>query len=908
MAINGNVGRRRGERAWHNIGGAIDASYTLAQADVGNWVRVVVDVTYPDGDEWEVMSAALAVVAADTVETLVSDPLVSVTGEARWGEVLALEIEAKLGDYGYRYQWQRRAAGERTWRDIGGATDASYTLVRADVGNWVRVVVDVTYPDGDEWDVASAATDLVADVSLVRVTGVARQRGTLRADTGRVADLDGAPAGGVDFRYQWQRSAAHGGWTDIAGATGSSYRLRQADVGHALRVVVSFTDAEGDEQREVMSAATAVVRDVNDAATGPVRVRGVARQYATLRADPGAVADMDGVPAGGFDFRYQWQRSAAHGGWTAIAGATGQRYELTQADVGQRVRVVVRFSDALGGRERLRSAQTGVVANVNDAATGPVRVTGVARQYETLRADTGAVADIDGLPADSAAYRYQWQRSAAGAEWADIAGATGSGYQLAQADVGQALRVVVRFTDALGGREVLYSRATGPVANVNDAATGPVRVTGVARQYETLRADTGAVADMDGLPADGFGYRYQWQRGVSATDDTGTETVTWGDIGGATGTGYTLAQADVGQALRVVVRFTDALGGREVLYSRATGPVANVNDAATGPVRVTGVARQYETLRADPGAVADMDGLPAGGFGYRYQWQRGVSATDDTGTETTTWGDIDGATGTDYTLAQADVGQTVRVVVRFTDALGGREVLYSRATGPVANVNDAATGPVRVTGVVRQYETLRADTGAVADIDGLPADSAAYRYQWQRSAAGAEWADIAGATGSGYQLAQADVGQALRVVVRFSDALGGREVLYSRATGPVANVNDAATGPVRVTGVARQYTLRADTGAGYISWRRRTWGRRCGWWCGGAIYRCAGGSGGIVQPGDRAGGERERCGDGAGAGNGCGASVRDLAGGPGRGGGYRRGTGGRVWLPLSMAARGDHDG
>ena len=295
--------------------------------------------------------------------------------------------------------------------------------------------------------------------------------------------------------------------------------------------------------------------------------------------------------------------------WGDIGGATGTGYTLAQADVGQALRVVVRFTDALGGRETLRSVKTGLVANVNDAATGPVRVTGVARQYETLRADPGEVADIDGAPAGGFGYRYQWQRSAAGADWADIAGATGSGYQLAQADVGQALRVVVRFTDALGGRETLRGVKTGSVANVNDVATGTLSILGSVTQ-RGLQAMLREVTEIDGPPPGGFVYRYQWQRGAAAVGQP-----VWADIPGATGTDYRLRAADVGQVIRVVVGFTDAFGAREVLRSEPTVRVPNITLPAARLTRRSGYdAGGLTGSRARmPGDVVDTMSLAAPG-------------------------------------------------------------------------------------------------------------------------------------------------------------------------------------------------------------------------------------------------------------------------------------------------------
>ena len=420
--------------------------------------------------------------------------------------------------------------------------------------------------------------------------------------------------------------------------------------------------------------------------------------------------------------------------------------------------------------------------------------------HGVLAADTSAVADADGTPQGGFVFTYQWQRGVTVTDaqsgqdtttWTDITDADGATYTPVQADVGHTLQVVVSFTDAAGNDESLTSAATAAVTDINEAPTGTVRITGTVEQGATLRADTSAIADPDGMPQGGFDFSYQWQRGVT-DPQSGQTTTTWNDIGSATGATYTLVQTDVGQRLRVVVDFADAAGHAGTLTSAATGTVRDVtaitmNRVATGPVVIRGALRQGQALAADTGTIADADGEPQGGFDFSYQWQRGVTTTDSpSGPPTTTWSDIQDATLATYDLVQADVGQRVRVVVRFADAAGHAETLTGAATGTVTNVNDPPAGSAVVTGL--PAGALQADVSELVDPDGLPADSAAYRYQWQRSTDnGNTWADISGATGSTYGLGSADVGSRFRVVVSFIDGQGTLERLTSASTEAVAS-------------------------------------------------------------------------------------------------------------------------
>ena len=684
----------------------------------------------------------------------------------------------------------------------------------------MRVVVGFTDGQGTAEALTSAATGTVANVNdaptgAVVITGTVAQAQELTADTSAIADADGLGA----FGYQWQRGVTDDkgtadtaddsvSWTAIVGETAATYTLAQADVGHRVRVVVGFTDGQGTAEA-LTSAASGPVADVNDAPTGLPGITGtVVAQAQELTADTSAIADADGLGA----FGYQWQRGVTDDkgtadtaddsvSWTAIVGETAATYTLAQADVGHRVRVVVGFTDGQGTAEELTSAASGPVADVNDAPTGLPGITGtVVAQGQELTADTSAIADADGL----GAFGYQWQRGVTddkgtadtaddSVSWTAIVGETAATYTLAQADVGHRVRVVVGFTDGQGTAEELTSAASGPVADVNDAPTGAVTITGTVEQGATLRADTSAIADPDGMPQGGFDFSYQWQREVTVTDSqSGQTTTTWNDIGSATGATYTLVQTDVGQRLRVVVDFADAAGHDESLTSAATGTVRDVtaitmNRVATGPVVIRGALRQGQALAADTDTIADADGEPQGGFDFSYQWQRGVTTTDSpSGPPTTTWSDIQDATLATYDLVQADVGQRVRVVVRFADAAGHAETLTGAATGTVTNVNDPPAGSAVVTGL--PAGALQADVSELVDPDGLPADSAAYRYQWQRSTDnGNTWADISGATGSTYGLGSADVGSRFRVVVSFIDGQGTLERLTSASTEAVAS-------------------------------------------------------------------------------------------------------------------------
>ena len=99
---------------------------------------------------------------------------------------------------------------------------------------------------------------------------------------------------------------------------------------------------------------------------GTVTLTGTATEDQQLTA---TVTDDDTLPDAA-NIRYQSQRSDGSGGYKPIAGATGETYTLSDADVGREVRVQVSYRDQRGADERLISDATLAVTNINDGGDG----------------------------------------------------------------------------------------------------------------------------------------------------------------------------------------------------------------------------------------------------------------------------------------------------------------------------------------------------------------------------------------------------------------------------------------------------------------------------------------------------------------------------------------------------------
>jgi hypothetical protein len=736
----------------HDVGGGYvnvgtdQATYTLGDSDVGGLVRVVISYTDGQGFSESATSASTAAIAN------VNDPHTggaSITGTTAEDQVLTA-VSTLVDNDGLgtlHYQWQHDVGGG--YVNVG-ADQATYTLGDGDIGGIVRVVIYYTDDQGTVESATSAATAAItagndAPTGGASITGTATENQVLTANTATLADSDGLGT----LHYDWQRNTGSG-FVSTGAADQATYTLGDADVGGLVRVVVSYTDGQGFAN-SVTSAATAAIAGVNDPHTGGASVTGTATENQVLTA-VSTLADVDGLGT----LHYQWQHDVGSG--FVNVGTDQATYTLGDSDVGGIVRVVISYTDDQGFSESATSASTASIANVNDPPTGGVSITGTKTENQVLTANTGPLADPDGL----GTLHYQWQRNT-GSGFVNV-GSDQATYTLGDADVGGTIRVVVSYVDQQGAAEAVTSAATTAIAGVNDPHTGGASVTGTATEDQILTA-VSTLADIDGLGT----LHYQWQHDVGGGYvNVGTDQST-----------YTLTDSDVGGIVRVVISYTDGQGFSESATSASTAAIANVNDAPTGGVSITGTATENQVLTASTASLVDPDGLGT----LHYQWQR------DTGSGFVNVG-ADQAT---YTLGDADVGGTIRVVVSYTDQQGTAEAVTSSATAAIAGVNDPHTGGASITGTATEDQVLTA-VSTLADVDGL----GTLHYQWQHDVGGG-YVNV-GADQATYTLGDSDVGGLVRVVISYTDGQGFAESATSASTAAIANVNDPHTGGVSVTG------------------------------------------------------------------------------------------------------------
>ena len=296
-----------------------------------------------------------ALVAAPTVQSearidfvVIAPPvntgLPSISGGIIVGNVLTCTTGTWTGHPTptYSFRWQRGTGS--TYTNITNATNQTYTLVSADIGQNVRCQVTANNSAGTA--VATAApvgpiTDVLTppqNTDPPVVSGGTVVGNVLTCTTGTWI---GNPTPTISF--QWQRGTG-ASYTNITGATAATYTSVTADVGQNIRCRVTGTNSQG-----TVSVTTTALGPITSAAGKPVNqtppsITGTLTVGSVLACSTGTWTNNP-------TYARQWRADGVD-----IPNATGATYTLVAMQQDQDITCNVRATNAAGFTDKLSNS------------------------------------------------------------------------------------------------------------------------------------------------------------------------------------------------------------------------------------------------------------------------------------------------------------------------------------------------------------------------------------------------------------------------------------------------------------------------------------------------------------------------------------------------------------------------
>ena len=371
-------------------------------------------------------------------------------------------------------------------------------------------------------------------------------------------------------------------------------------------------------------------------------------------------------------------------------------YDVTAADVNRALRCQV----VAEGLVTASSPTIGVAAPDNE--TVPV-LAGDGRLGRTLSCSRG---DWDDDDAPAYAVEYQWLRNGV-----EIAGEVAATHALTLDDVntGVGCRVTAAGFTAASSTTVFVQ---APLA-----MTAP-HVEGDPRVGEQLTCTRGGWDDAAGAA---YAVTYQWFRSSI-------------EIAGATDPSYTLVDDDLNTYLYCRVRAAGLIDSYSPLAYTTTQPTGAPPVILVNPT-ISGDTRLRRVVTCNRGSWNDT---AATRYAVTYRWRRNSVA-------------IAGATASQYTIAAADIGQSLSCEV----TAAGQTTASASA---ISGLAPRTVGPPSISGDPRLRRTLACSRG---DWDDDAGDRYAVTYRWLRNGAA-----ITGATAATYLLTATDTGTSIHCEVR----------------------------------------------------------------------------------------------------------------------------------------------
>jgi uncharacterized repeat protein (TIGR01451 family) len=746
-------------------------------ASVDATVADATDVTDPDTSNNDA-SASTVVSGLDPANTAAPE----ISGTATAGQTLSASTgtwDNSPGSFDYNWEDCSDNSGNGCVSVQSGASD-EYTLQDSDEGAFVEVLVTATNDNGN--DIAESATlgpvtGSPANTAAPSISGTQSAGDTLTASAGT---WSGYPQ--PTFTYDWQEctDGSGNGCVSVQSGASEEYTLGANDEGLYLEVVVTATNGESPDA-SATSAETAAIEGAPAESVLPT-IAGNPIVGDTLTATPGT---WSGYPAPTFTYTWQDCPDSSGNGCTTVQSGSDEQYQLLDSDAGSLVRLVVSASNGAGPDASADSALTDTVTQAPANSAAP-SIAGSPSVGTTLTASAGT---WSGYPAPTFTYVWQDCPDDSGNGCTTMQSGSSDQYDLADADAGSLVQVVVTASNGTDPDATAASDFTDVVTHAPANSLAP-SISGGASVGGTLTAFAGT---WSGYPAPTF--TYLWQ---DCPDDSGNGCTT---VQSGSSDRYDLLGADAGSLVRVIVTASNGTGSDVTADSDFTAAVTQAPSNTVLP-SIAGSTSSGETLTASPGA---WSGAPAPTFTYTWQ-----DCPDDSGDGCTT---AQSGSSDQYDLTDSDAGSLLRVVVTATNGNAPDASADSAFTDAVTQ-QPANTALPSLSGNAALGDSLSATSGSWS---GYPAPSFTYSWEDCPDNSGNGCTTIDGAISNSYVLAASDEGSMVRVLVKASNGVGS-DVSVASGTSAAITAAPANTVLPSISGSAtagQSLTASAGTWTGY---------------------------------------------------------------------------------------------
>ena len=697
--------------SWSNISGATGTSYTPPVTTVGTtYYRCTVTNTLY-GYSKTTNSGSCTVVVNDTPSPEYTSSVNFSSATYYVGQSASNLVATSTSASGtISYKWQK-STDMATWTDI--STSAAYKPPTTAVGvTYYRCIVSNTLNGYTKYKTSSSATITVIQLPNPTITTNPSSQTCYR---GGSVSLSVAATGGGTMSYQWQSSDDYETWTDISGATNTSYSPPTSTVGVKYYRCIATTTVGGTSKSSTSSAATVTVADTPT----PTFTDGYSIISATYVENAVASTLNAAATSAAGTVSYAWQSKDAGGSWTYNGNTTSTLTPPTSTIGEVYYRCMV--TNTLNGYTKTATSDTAVITVISASAPVPSFTSAYNMSNANYYLGDSATALNATATASMGTITYQWQSSSDGSSFSNISGATSATYTPPTNTAGtKYYRCVV--TNTYNGDTATLTSGSAQIVVSYAPAPNFVNQSTIA-DANYWRGDTATTMNGTATVSPGT-VSYQWQ---SSSDGS-----TWSNISGATSATYTPQTTTVGSTYYRCEANNTLNGYTASRYSNSAH--ITVSAAVTPTFTQNPVSASYNVnATATPLSVTYTSGTTP----VAYQWQESSDGTN--------WTNISGATGATYTPPTGTAGvKYYRVSVTV-----GNPGYTASATSSAAAITVGVPTPT----FSKQPEDATYNVRAQAQ----PMDATAsapgctITYQWQIKAAGENsFSDIVGATKATY--------------------------------------------------------------------------------------------------------------------------------------------------------------